>query len=305
MNTHRGIANLVLIAAIALGAVVVYEWNTLFAGGRNKSVADKTAAAATQTSQQAAVVAITAKDLQKAVNAAVSAAVAEEKNHQAIEANAAGFSYAANTALLSESNPSPRVQLATKLTDSAFKALGAKLPPEQKMIWDALLAARDDDKAAIAARDAKITAMTIDAVRVAGTLDATVARATQAEATVKTQSATIVTQTTDLKTEAVKSAALAEQNKSWADREPGLWARIKALCVLSVLLVIGLVAYEIHRRGITGALKDAVALAEHTKAIAVAAGADAPAVEAKIAGWWGDAHKDLADFNAVKSKLRL
>ena len=113
-----------------------------------------------------------------------------------------------------------------------------------------------------------------------------------------------MTQATALKTEAVKSATLTAAVKSWADKEPGLWMRIKALGGLLAVAVILLIIYEIHRRGVDGTLKDSVALGEHLKAGLVAVTNDAPAVEAKIATWWGDAKADAAKLEAVKQTLR-
>ena len=293
------------IGGAAAVGYVIHEYGVLTSPGRNKKGADASATSSANTANQAVVVYATAQDVQKAVDTAVAAVKTDLDTHNKMEANAAGFSYAAKGVLSKEKNPSARVQLATTLSDSAFQSLGAKLAPDQKALWDAIIADRDEDKATIAARDATISSMTVSAAAVAGSLDATEARAKAAEATAQVLTTVSVTQAKELKESAKESASLSSQVKAWADREPDFIMKIKALGVLLALAAGLLIWYEIHRRGVDGTLKDAVALKEHLKSALVTATNDAPAVEAKIATWWGGAKADEAKVEAVVQKLRL
>ena len=303
-RSNRGAINFVAIGVILLAGYAWHQYSTVFAPGRDKKKADAAAAAAVVAQQQAVVI----KDDAAAVKAAVAQSTADHvaviAKRDVIDQNSEGFSYAAHSVLLAEPNPTPGVKLATTLTDSAYAALGANLSPEQKAVWDSMLAAHKDDKAAIAARDAKISQMTADAIAMYGSLEATQAHAKASDEHSTVLAGQLAVKTTELVKTTGLAATLTGQVKAWADKEPDWIARIKALGILCGLLAVGLIWYEIRRRGLAGALTDAVALKEHVQATAVTLGADATKLEQSAAGWWGDATKDLAKFNAVKAKLR-
>ena len=304
IRSNRGAINFVAIGIILLAGFAYREYATVFAPGRNKKKADAAASAAVVANQQAVVVKDDAAAVKAAVDESAKDHAAVIAKRDAVDDNAKGFSYAAHAVLVAEANPTPGVQLATTLTDSAYLALGANLSPQQKAVWDSMLATNKADKAAIAARDARIEQMTADAVTMYATIEAT-----QAHAKASDEHSTVLASQLAVKTkELVKTTGLAAtltgQVKAWADKEPDWIARIKALGILCALLVVGLVWYEIRRRGLTGAVADAVALKEHVQTTAVAVGADATKLEQSVKDWWGDATKDLAKFNAVKAKLR-
>ena len=302
MNTRSGVASIVVIAAIAFVAVVGYEWNTVFANGRNKSVADKTAAAADKASIQAAQAKVQADAVAVAVAQAQADHAKAEAIHIAVDSAASGFVEGATIALQSEIAPTPAELAASALLESASSTLGQPLTAAQRAVWVKTVG---ELIAQNAKARADLAVQTAAAVALRASLDATTAHAQASDANAASLAGQLDKTNTTLAATTAKSATLAEANKSWADRELGLWARIKALCWLVGLLVVGLVAYEIHRRGVTGALKDAVALKEHIQTAAVTVGADATALKATVEGWWGEAKTDRAKFEAVKQKLRL
>ena len=307
MNIYstRAIAFIVLLPWLAGAGLAVFgyhEYRTLFAAGRDKAQIQQAAAAANATAQQA--------DVAKAQAAAVAAAVAQAQadhsavitGHVSVEKAASGFVEGAKIALTSDPVSTPAGQAALALLESASSTLGQPLTPEQKAVWvktvGGLIAQNAQARADLAAQTAA-------AVALRASLDTETEHAVASDAHATQLAGQLQQTNSTLATTAAHAATLTEQVKAWANNEPNLWARIKALGGLCSVLAIGLVCYEIHRRGITGTLHDAVALGENLKAGLVTATNDAPAVEAKIATWWGDAKADAAKLEAVKQKLRL
>jgi len=307
MNQSKTRGAVQLVALVVAGVVVVASWLAykVFEPGRNKGTADKAAIAAAKTEQQAVDAQHEAVAVKAAVAEAVSAHAQVIAKHEEVEGNVAGFVYAANTELLKEPNPSPPVKLATTLTDSAYQALGASLPPAQKTVWDSLLAARQDDKVAIAKRDATIAQMTTDAVATHATLAAVTEHAAAADATALAQAGTMATQSTLLVTTAHSSSKLTAQNKAWADGEEGWWAKAKAAIALIVLLVGTLLALSIRHYGLTQTAKNLVAYNESLKTMATGAGVAASAIEDHAKAWWEGDLKQLAVVAKIKQALRL
>jgi hypothetical protein len=291
-----------VVGGLGAGAFCVHEYKTLFASGRNKKGADTAAAAAQTTQAQAVIVKDSAADVAYAVAKSTAEHAVVIATRDAIDQNAAGFIEGAKDAVQSDPTPTQAEIIALVMLDSASDSLGQPLTLKQKKAWmetvGGLIAKNADT-------EAKLAKQTSDAIALRASLDATQAHAKAADDTSVALTAQLSAKATELVNEAKKSSDLAAKNKEWADNEPSLWARIKALCWLLGIAVAGLVYYEIKRKGLTGTLHDAVALAEHTKTIAVTATNDAPAIEAKIDAWWGDAKADAKKIEAVKQTLRL
>jgi hypothetical protein len=290
------------IAGAVLAAFGYHEYQTLFAPGRDKKGVDAAAVAVDTTAAQAKV----AKDQAAAVAAAVAQAQADHSavmaTRDSIDQNAAGFVEGAKDAIKSDSPQTQPEIIALVMLDSASDVLGQQLTLKQRKVWmDTVgnLIAKNADS------EAQLAAQTAAAVALRASLDATTAHAVASDAHATQLAGQLQQTNASLDASAAHSADLTGQVKAWADNEPGLWARIKALGGLCAVLVVGLIWYEVHRRGITGTLNDAVKLGDDLKTDLVTATKDAPAVEAKIAGWWGDAVKDKAKFEAVKQTLRL
>jgi len=302
IHSNRGAIPFIVPVGVGVFLLCGYLYLKVFAPGRNTAVADKAAIAAAKTEQQAVDVQHETKAVQQAVAAVIKAHQELDSTHQTIEANASGFSYAAHATLLKEPNPSPVVKLATTLTESSYKALGESLSPEQKAIWDSLLAAHEDDKVAIANRDAKIAQMTTDAVAVHATLVAVTAHANASDATAVAAVKQLDKQTTALVVTSQVATKYTSANAKWADNAETLGDRIKALGGLSAILVLVAGYISIKLRGVTKTRDDAVALAHHGFSLAEKAGV---AVKEEWDKWWGGDNKAKAAHEAVLSKLRL
>ena len=304
-KSNRGAAFLLYVGYLGIAALVafgVHEYGVLTSPDRNKKGADAAAFAAALTETQAKAAVAQAQAVKVAVAQAQTDHAAVVDTYVSIEKSASGFVEGAKIALASDPVTTPSGQAALALLESASATLGQPLTYEQRQVWISTVGG-------LIAQNAKaredLAAQTAAAVALRASLAATTAHAEASDAHATVLAGQLATTNTVLAATATKAATLTEQVKAWADNEPNLWARIKALGGLCVVLAIGLVCYEIHRRGITGTLKDSVALGEHLKAGLVTATNDAPAVEAKIATWWGEAKADAAKLEAVKQHLRL
>ena len=302
LKSTRGAIPLIIPVGGAVLLLCGYLYLKVFAPGRNTAVADKAAIEAAKTEQQAIDVQHESLAVKQAVAETIAAHKQLDATHATIESNAAGFSYAAHEALLREQNPSPPVKLATTLTDSAYKALGESLPPEQKAVWDSLLAAREDDKAAIAKRDATIAQMTTDSVAVHATLAAVTQHAAASDATTVATVKQMDKLTTNLVVEAKVATKYTGLNAKWADQAETALDRLKALGALSFILAGVGVYILIKLVGVTRARDDAVALGNHIGGLAEKAGV---AVKEECDKWWGDNLKDKMAHQKVLQKLRL
>lgn len=302
MKSTRGVIDLVLLAVLALGAWGYHEYTTVFAPGRNKAKADQAAAVAATSGQQATNLQQGAGAVQTAVETVKSDHAREIAGRDAAD-KAAGENLAMiKAALESELAPTPAEIVALGYADAAEIAIGQRFTAEQRAAYVKRVAPLIKDlslaKEAIAlakldaaAKDAAITELRERSV-------ASESTATAATNNLKAEADAHVAT-------AGKAAELTASNKAWADHEPDMLARIKALGGLVLVLVIGLVWYEIHRRGLAGAVQDAVALKEHVVATAVTLGADAEKLKQSTETWWADDPKAKRLFDAAKAKLRL
>ena len=301
----RGIAFVAVlpwIAGLALAAFGYHEYATLFAPGRNKAKSDQAATAAALTSTQAVTVSAGADAVKVAVDRVTVEHAAVIAKRDAINLNVAGFIEGARQAVAADPNPSDADLVAAALLDSATAAIGQPLTIEQRAVWTKTVSALISKNAEAKARIAK---MTLDAAALRASLDATQAHAKAADAQAATLADQVAANAKELTASAVKTAGLTADIKKWADNEPNMLARIKALGGLAAVLLIGLVWYEIKRRGLTGAVHDAVALKEHIQTTAATLGADAEKLKQSAETWWADAPKDKTVFDKLKSDLRL
>jgi len=301
-NSIRGVVPILilvyLVGGLGVGAFCVHEYNTLFASGRNKKGADTAATAAQTTQTQSVVVKDSAADVAAAVAKSTSEHAAVIATRDAIDQNAAGFIEGAKDAVKSDAAPTQAEIIALVMLDSASDSLGCPLTPKQRKMWM-------DTVGGLIAKNAyteeQLAKQTEDAKALRAGLDATQAHAKAADDTSMALTVQLSAKATELVREAKKSSDLAADNKKWADNGP---AKINALCWLLCIAVALLVWYEIKRKGLTGALQDAVALKEHTHTVAVALGADATKLKEETEKWWDGDPKAKAIFEAVKTDLR-
>ena len=301
----RGFAFLVLLPYIAGGGVVLWaahEYGVLFAPGRNKTVAEQSAAVAAQASSQAATVKLGADEVHAAVAAAAAEHAAVLAKRDAIDQNAAGFIEGARQAIAADPSPSDADQVAATLLDSATAAIGQPLTTEQRAVWSKTVAGLIAKNAVAQAR---IAQMTSDAAALRASLDATQAHAKASDDHVTTLSGQLATAAKDLTATTAKAADLTAANKAWADKEPDITARIHALLWLLALTAGLLVWYEIKRRGLTGLHQDAVAYSDKAVAAATATGDEATKLKSELAVWWADDPAAKQLYDAAKAKLRL
>jgi len=298
----RGVVDLALLAVIALAAFAYHEYSTLLAPGRNKAVAEQSAAVAAQASSQAATVKLGADEVHAAVAAAAAEHAAVLAKRYAIDQNAAGFIEGARQAIAAGPSPSDADQVAATLLDSATAAIGQPLTTEQRAVWSKTVAGLIAKNAAAQAR---IAQMTTDAAAMRASLGAEQAHAKASDDHITTLSGQLATTAKDLTATTAKTADLTAANKAWADKEPDITARIHALLWLLALAGALLVWYEIKRRGLTGLRDDAVAFSDKAVVAATATGDEAARLKTELAAWWADDPKAKQLYDAAKAKLRL
>lgn len=290
------------VAGAALAAFGYHEYSTIFAPGRNKKGADAAAVASAETDAQAKVASERAAAVAAAIEKARGEHAASEAKHDAVDAAASGFVAGATIALQADPSPTPAEQAALALLGSASSTLGQPLTPDQRAMWvrtvGGLIAQNAEAKAALAAQ-------TSAAIALRASLDATVKHAAASDAHASELAGQLEETNAALAATAAHAADLTSQAKAWADHEPDLLARIKALGGLIGVMLIGLVWYEIKRKGLTGALHDAVALKEHVQMQASALGADPEKLKAAAETWWADDPKAKTFFDKTKCALRL
>lgn len=302
MKPTRGAIDLVVLLVVGLVSFGVYEYKTVFAPGRNKAKTDQAAVAAAATAQQAAAVNGDAAAVKVAVAQATADHAVVIAKRDEIDRNAAGFIEGARQAISANPEPSDADIVAIGLLDSATASLGQPLTAEQKAVWTKTVSALI---AKNAAAQAKIAQMTTDAAALRASLNATQEHAKASDAQAQTLSAQLAANAKELTATATQAATLTADVKRWADKEPDMWARLKAALVLVVLLIGGIAWYEIKRKGLSGALQDAVALKEHVETTAAKLGADAQALKQSADEWWADDPKARRIFEDAKAKLRL
>jgi len=298
----RGVVDLALLAVIALAAFAYHEYSTLLAPGRNKAVAEQSAAVAAQASSQAATVKLGADEVHAAVAAAAAEHAAVLAKRDAIDQNAAGFIEGARQAIAADPSPSDADQVAATLLDSATAAIGQPLTTEQRAVWSKTVAGLI---AKNVAQQARIAQMTTDAVAMRASLGAEQAHSKASDDHITTLSGQLATTAKDLTATTAKAADLTASNQAWADKEPDNVARFHALLWLLALAAGALLWYEIKRRGLTGLRDDAVAFSDKAVVAATATGDEAARLKTELAAWWADDPKAKQLYDAAKAKLRL
>lgn len=308
-RSNLGAANLVVIAAIALAVYAWHEYSTLFASGRNRKGADTAAVTSAQSSQQATSIAHDAGVTQAAVEDLKKAHAQEIAGRDQADSAAAGDMEIVKAALQTDKNPTAAEIIAIGYAEAAETALGVKFTDEQKAAYvKTVLPLLQDKQAALAAVEEEKTK---NAALAAANVELR-SRSTAAEGTATTAVANLKQEAIAHASTAARAAALDAANKKWADGEPDWFARLEALGVLIGILIVVIAAYEIHRRGLLGALEkgknalhDAVAVKEHIQTRAIEFGADATKLKTEAETWWADDPAGKAAFEAEKAKLRL
>ena len=300
MKSNHGVAQAVVFIAIGAVAVIGYLWVKVFEPGRNKTVADKSAAAASVSAQEATQAKAQVVELAGALQAEKQAHADEVKAHRDTEGKAASYVEASTSALQSDPNLTPAAQAALQLNSLASTVLGGgTLPPDQMRTLVAGLI-KQTAEAKKAADDAHL-----DALATHAKLETTAADSAAKDQHIDTLTTQLSAKSTDLAAHTALSAKLTAENKTWADGEQNWRGRMKAAGALLAVAVVGLIWYEVRRRGLTGTLQDAVALKEHIQTTAANL---APAVTADLqkaeSAWWGTEAKAQAAFNTVKNQLR-
>lgn len=297
----RGEVTLGVLAVLGVLAAGGWLYSKVTQPGRNKVVA-------TEAAQAAAVAAVQAqaeKDKADAVAAATAKAAEEHARERAlrdqIAANASGFVEGAKIALQTNPVPTQSELVAIGLLESAGTALGQPLTPTQRAVWTRTVAgliARNVEA------EEQVRRLTREAGEARAALGEVRARADAADKNISVLAKQLTEHSAELAQNAGKAAKLTAENKLWADGEQTLWGRLKALAALAVLLVLVIVVISLRYRGISSTVKDAVALGEHVKNIAVKAGHDAQEIETAISSWWEDDKRAKNNYTKIKAQLR-
>jgi hypothetical protein len=303
IKSSSGIAILIILPWIAGAAVVAWgyhEYKTVFAPGRDKKQINSAASSSVATYANSVVVDNEASSLRVKLDEANKAHVLVIKSRDDIDDGVNGRIECARTMLGTDKTPTPAEVAAQIILQDAQQAIGRPLTDKEKTYWTNLampLIKGQQDALNEEQKQREIAAKAI-AVR-----DAVQADSEKKDNIIQSQVAQLKDQTGKLVDSAKKTEILTSKVKEWADNEPGLWTRIKALGWLAGILSVLVVWYEIKRRGITGAVKDAVALTEHVKTIAVNAGHDPVELDKKVNDWWdGSSAKKL--YDKTKEELR-
>ena len=298
----RGVIDPGTWLVIGLISVGSYFYLKVLEPGRNKAVADKTASAAVQTTEQAKAVEERATAVKAAVTESTANHAKEIATRDKIDQNATGFVEAAKIAIQADPAPSQADLVALGLLDSATQALGQPFTAEQRAFWVKTvggLIAKNTEAQQTVAR------MTVDAAALVAARDAEHAHAVSSDATAATLSAQLAKNTTQLAGQAAKASTLASQNKAWADNEQTLWGRIKALSGLAIILIIADGLISIKLSGVTKTRDNTVALVESMKKWAVEGVQDAADLKKKMTDWYENDTKAQNAVAKVKTKLRL
>jgi len=300
------LAALVPYLVIVLAGGALYEGYKVFEPGRNKKVADKTAAAVVQTQTQAVQVDASAQAAAKAAADAVQSHKDELAAIAKNEAAAAGGSYATQAALSREVNPSANVRLALEANEVTWAAIGKQLTPSQKALWDSMLAVHAEDKDGIAARDAKIADLVTSTAAQAATIAAVTDHAKSADAALLVKETQLTASTKQLTIYAKSATTLANAQKAWADDSEKWRQRFAAAGWFSVFAVALVVVLSIKFLGAKKTLADACALYTWAKGKVVAGiSHTAEEMEAKEHEWFsGDAKSETAIKAVVSQTLR-
>jgi hypothetical protein len=293
------LGTLAVLGVLAAGGWLVHK---VFQPGRNKEVAVQAAQAAAV----ADALARAEKDKVEAVAAATAKAQEQHARERALQnqiaANASGFVEGAKIALQTNPAPTHAEVVAIGLLESAGTALGQPLTAQQREVWTRTVAgliARN------AEAEAQVQRLTQEAATARAALGEVRARADAADKNVSALTKQLSEHTDKLVESTVKAADLTAQNKQWADGEQNLWGRMKALIILAALLATVLIFLSLKYRGVSSTVKDAVALGEHVKGLAVKAGHGAKELEDEIQTWWEGDKNAAAKYDKTKSQLRI
>lgn len=304
MKTNSRAFVIPAVVYVAAGLIAIGGWAyvKVFEPGRNKAVATAAATAAADAETKAK----QAREQAEAVDKAVAAATADHQKVVAqrdqIDQNTSGFIEGAKIAIQADPAPSDADVVALGLLDSAGQALGQPLTPQQRAFW---MKTVSDLIAKNAEAKAKVAQLTKEAAEARAALGEVQAHATASDAHAKVLCDQLATKSKELVESTAKSATLTAENKQWADGEQTLWGRIKALGILAIVLAVIGLAISIKLLGVQGTAKDAVALGEHLKSLALTGVKDASELEQKISAWWENDKSAQAAVNKIKSTLRL
>lgn len=279
-----------------------FGWYKITEPARNKKAVARSAQAAAATEAQARA------ELEKVAAVAAAAAKAAQEHAQerqlrdTIDRNASGFVEGAKIALQTNPTPTQAEIVAIGLLDSAGQALGQPLTAQQREVWTKTVAgliARNVEA------EQRVQQLTKDAAEARAALGEVRARAQAADNNVSILTKQLDEHTRELVKTAAKAADLTAKNKLWADGEQTLWGRLKAVGFVSFLLLAVATFLSLRYRGMSSTVKDAVALGEHMKKLAIDAGQDAKKLEEQVSDWWENDTNAEAKFAKIKSQLRL
>jgi hypothetical protein len=285
-NNIRAFAIVVVLPYLAGALLAGYAWHeyhVLFSAGRNKKGSDAAASAAVVTATNSVAVNNAMADLKAKFEDANKIHLDVIKARDAIDDGVNGRIECAKVMLATDNTPTPAEVATQIMLQDAQNAIGRPLTAKERAYWTDLalpLIKGQRDALNEAARQRQIAAKAIAA------RDAVQADSAQKDKIIQSQANQLTVQTGQLVASARQTENLTAKVKEWADQEPGLWARIKALCWLVAILGAVLVWYEIKRKGLGGALKDAVALCEHTKSLAVQGVNSMEEIDKRVDYWW-------------------
>jgi type II secretory pathway pseudopilin PulG len=298
----RGMTGLEVAVAVAVVGLCGYLYTQVFAPGRNKKVADKTAVATAAAQQQAQEAKKEAEGVKVAATEAAAAHAKEIALRDQMDQNAAAFSAQAKAVLAADPKPSEYTLVAMGLLDSVETSLGVQFTAVQRAAFVArvvpLLQHNAEVEAALATEKANAAAL-------AAGKEAEHAHAVASDVHVQQLATQLENKTGELTKTAIKAASLAQSNAAWANNEQTLWGRIKALVVLGVVLILVILGVSIKLRGVVKTKDTTVALVEKIKEWVAAGVKDVSDLKAKMKEWNGDDPSHEKAIATTKEKLRL
>lgn len=296
------IATATVLLVVGIFGAGAWGWYKLTEPGRNKKIATQAAHVAALADAQAKAEHEKTLAVQAATQKAAEEHARERRLRDQIDANASGFVEGAKIALATNQTPTQAELVAMGLLESASTALGQPLTDQQRQVWTKTVAGLIVRNAE---SEAKVAQLTKEAGEVRAALGEVRARADAADGHVAKLTHQLSEHAKELVKTTGQAAELTAENKAWAQGEQNLWGRFKALFGLILLLAGVLIFLSLRYRGVSATLKDAVALGEHLKTVAVDAGRDVKEVEDKVAAWWENDEAAKARLNKIKSQLRL
>lgn len=303
MNNNRR-AEITLGVLAVLGVLAAGGWfiHKVLEPGRNKKIATQAAEASALADAQARAELEKAKAVLQATQKAAEEHARERSLRDQIDNNASGFVEGAKIALSTNATPTHAEIVAIGLLESASTALGQPLTADQRQVWTKTVAgliARNADA------EAKVAQLTKEAAEARAALGEVRARADAADTHVGVLTQELSKNANELVKTTGRAADLSAENKAWAQGEQTLWGRLKALALVAVFLVGVLIFLSLRYRGVSSTMKDAVALGEHLKEVAIKAGHQTEELEKDIRNWWENDKQAEAKYAKTKLQLRM